>query len=192
MYEWIYDADFVIADLSTMNANVFYELGVRHAQKPSTTLLMAENGLFKRLPFDLSHTIIYGYDHLGEDIADEEAKRFTGLLSKQLKKLLDEPVRDSPVYTYLRGMEPPKWTDPDVLRAKQEQRIKDLEEKLASKEKFEKQFEEQVKAGKQSEISQEELQKQSMSALVKSAEAAKNKKDFLTAIVLLKTAIENS
>ena len=29
MYQWIFQADFVVADLSTMNANVFYELGVR-------------------------------------------------------------------------------------------------------------------------------------------------------------------
>jgi hypothetical protein len=31
MYEQLMSADLVVADLSTSNANAFYELGVRHA-----------------------------------------------------------------------------------------------------------------------------------------------------------------
>jgi exonuclease I len=31
MYEWILNADIVIADISTLNPNALYELGVRHA-----------------------------------------------------------------------------------------------------------------------------------------------------------------
>ena len=125
MYKWIYHADFVVADLSTMNANVFYELGVRHAQRPKTTLIMAENEMFKMLPFDLSHTIIYGYEHLGEEIADKEATRFVGLLSDQLRKLVESPMEeDSPVFTYLPGMVAPQWTDPKEL-------ITELRTKLA-------------------------------------------------------------
>lgn len=34
MYERLHDADLVIADLSTSNANALYELGVRHALRP--------------------------------------------------------------------------------------------------------------------------------------------------------------
>ena len=86
-----------------MNANVFYELGVRHAQRPKTTLIMAENEMFKMLPFDLSHTIIYGYEHLGEEITAKETERFVGLLSDQLRKLVERPMEDdSPVFTYPR------------------------------------------------------------------------------------------
>lgn len=177
MYNWIYQADFVVADLSTMNANVFYELGVRHAQRPNTTLIMAENGLFKKLPFDLSHTIIYGYEHLGEDIADEEAERFVGLLSTQLQKLLDNPVaEDSPVYVYMPGMEPPEWTDPKEL-------IADLKARLAEQE--------QARSGEQTEIDPEALKKQSLAFLVDSAEAAKKKRDFTTAIALFTAATDN-
>jgi hypothetical protein len=51
---WIYEADIVIADLSTLNANVFYELGVCHAQRPNTTIIIAESVLMQSIPFDLS------------------------------------------------------------------------------------------------------------------------------------------
>ena len=33
-------ADIVIADISTMNANAIYELGVRHALKPKSTIIL--------------------------------------------------------------------------------------------------------------------------------------------------------
>ena len=36
MYEMLLRADLVIADISTGNVNAVYELGVRHALKPST------------------------------------------------------------------------------------------------------------------------------------------------------------
>src|SRR4051812_47595166 len=53
MFERLILCDYAVADLTTANANVFYELGVRHAVRPrSTVLIFAENG--GRLPFDLS------------------------------------------------------------------------------------------------------------------------------------------
>jgi tetratricopeptide (TPR) repeat protein len=169
MYKWIYHADFVVADLSTMNANVFYELGVRHAQRPKTTLIMAENELFKMLPFDLSHTINYGYEHLGEEIADKEATRFVGLLSDQLRKLVESPMEeDSPVFTYLPGMVAPQWTDPKEL-------ITELRTKLAEQ-----------AAGEPGDIKD-----QSLAIIVERAEAAKNAGDYPTAIALFKTANDN-
>lgn len=36
--------DYAVVDLTTANANVLYELGVRHAQKPYTTVLMFREG----------------------------------------------------------------------------------------------------------------------------------------------------
>ena len=55
MYEWLYRADLVIADLSTYNVNAAYELGVRYGVRPGTTMIVAENQ-FKN-PFDVSHIV---------------------------------------------------------------------------------------------------------------------------------------
>ena len=41
MYELLLTADVVVADLSTSNANAIYELGVRHALRPHTTIVIA-------------------------------------------------------------------------------------------------------------------------------------------------------
>src|SRR6184192_3826546 len=52
MFERLILCEFAVADLTTANANVFYELGVRHAVRPwSTVLIYAQGG---RLPFDVA------------------------------------------------------------------------------------------------------------------------------------------
>lgn len=43
MYEQLLEADIAIADLSTSNENAIYELGVRHALRPNTTIVIAES-----------------------------------------------------------------------------------------------------------------------------------------------------
>ena len=65
MYEQLLSADVVVADLSTSNKNAYYELGVRHALKPYTTIIICENGVTS-LPFDLNHVVIRTYQHLGD------------------------------------------------------------------------------------------------------------------------------
>ncbi|HEX3682441.1 MAG TPA: TRAFs-binding domain-containing protein [Bryobacteraceae bacterium] len=106
MYEQLLSADVVVADVSTMNPNAFYELGVRHALRPYTTIIVAENEL--KFPFDVGHLVIRQYKHLGEDIGMSEARRFQGVLSDAIREILAaaEPKEDSPVYTFLR-LEPP-------------------------------------------------------------------------------------
>ena len=54
MYEQLLSADVVVTDLSTSNKNAFYELGVRHALRPYTTVVIAEDGI-KAFPFDVNH-----------------------------------------------------------------------------------------------------------------------------------------
>ena len=50
MFQKLLTADLVIADISIHNANVFYELGIRHAFREKSTLLIRSNG--DEHPFD--------------------------------------------------------------------------------------------------------------------------------------------
>src|SRR3990170_5559100 len=105
MYQELLKADVVIADLSTANVNAFYELGIRHALRPHTTIVISEDRL--AYPFDLNHIKITSYTHLGEGIEYEEVERFRKLLGETLQAVLDKKEPDSPVYTYLDGLIPP-------------------------------------------------------------------------------------
>jgi hypothetical protein len=110
MYEQLLTADVVVADLSTANANAFYELGVRHALRPHTTIAIAETGL--EYPFDVNHTVIRRYKHLGEDVGVAEARRFHDELVSAICAILAKPTDDSPVYTYLSTLQPPVLRNP--------------------------------------------------------------------------------
>ncbi len=177
MYRWIYQADIVIADLSTLNANVFYELGVRHAQRPNTTVIIAESVLMERIPFDLSSFVIHQYEHGGEEISAREQERFVAHLSDVLAKIVAVEQRrkrkapqvqresDSPVFKFLAGMTPPvydarSYIEPPVYIAPDERETSTIEEG------------------------------ESLASVIDAAEAAKRGKDFPEAIRLFTRAIE--
>ena len=110
MYELLLKADVVVADLSTSNRNAIYELGVRHALRPYTTVVIAEDQVMKSPFFDLNHIVIRQYRHLGEDIGVSEAKRFTSELTAAIQKIMaTEPELrgDSPVYKFIERLTPP-------------------------------------------------------------------------------------
>ncbi|HMT80526.1 MAG TPA: TRAFs-binding domain-containing protein [Azonexus sp.] len=106
MYEMLLQADVVIADLSTYNVNAAYELGVRYALRPRTTIVVAEEG-FKN-PFDFGHIALRRYKHSGDDIGFGEAMRFINELKTAIQEILSSNRSDSPVYTYLPQLAPPK------------------------------------------------------------------------------------
>ena len=104
MFQQILTADVVVADVSTANCNAFYELGVRHALRPSTTIIISEDKF--NFPFDIKQISIRKYKHLGEDIGFGEATRFAAELKDVVTEILanDPPNDDSPVYTFLQGL----------------------------------------------------------------------------------------
>ena len=112
MYNSILKSDFVLADLSTLNANVLYELGIRHAVRKNTTIIISENEL--NYPFDLNHILIEPYEHLGKAIDHGEVLRFKKQLQEKIKALLDNPQVDSPLYTLFPDLEVPTFTEKEI------------------------------------------------------------------------------
>src|SRR5437588_1873180 len=115
MYQQLLTADVVIADVSTYNPNAFYELGVRHALKPYTTITIAEDKLV--FPFDVGQIAIRTYHHLGEGIDFGEVERMRNELRDAIKVVGAQAKCDSPVYTFLRGLAPPAMARADFERA---------------------------------------------------------------------------
>jgi hypothetical protein len=105
MYELLLSADVVVADLSTSNANAIYELGVRHALRPHTTIVIAEKNF--KFPFDIGHLLVRPYTHLGEGIDAEDAEAARDALKKAIRELVEKNEADSPVYTFLPTLRGP-------------------------------------------------------------------------------------
>lgn len=107
MYEQLLEADVVVADLSTSNKNAYYELGIRHALRPFSTVVIAEDG--GKIPFDINHVVVRQYRHLGEDIGYDEAIKFQKLLREAIETVLTKipPDSDSPVYRFIQNLAPP-------------------------------------------------------------------------------------
>jgi tetratricopeptide (TPR) repeat protein len=108
MYEMLLRADLVVADISTGNVNAVYELGVRHALRPNSTIIMKESK--GKLSFDLDHVATFKYDHMGDDIGTREAKRAKADLTNLIKSTTNAATPDSPVYTFLPGLKGPQLT----------------------------------------------------------------------------------
>lgn len=98
MFERLVLCEYAVADLTTANPAVFYELGVRHGVRPSSTVLMIGGGT--RLPFDLAmlRAMPYAISADGMPERKEEA-RFT--LTRMLSEARTTPITDSPLFQLL-------------------------------------------------------------------------------------------
>lgn len=77
-------SDYVIADISFPNPNVFYELGIRHACQPGTLLLRERGGI--QAPFDVAGLRYVEYENTPtglKALAADLAERFTWIDSHQ-------------------------------------------------------------------------------------------------------------
>ncbi len=114
MYERLLFCPYAVADLTTANANVFYELGVRHAVRPGSTVTLASSTT--RLPFDVNHlrSLMYSLGPGGVP-TDPAAPRdaLTALLCAAR-----QGVTDSPLFQLVEGWRPAPLdhTKTDVFR----------------------------------------------------------------------------
>jgi hypothetical protein len=136
MFERLLLCDYAIVDLTTGNPNVFYELGVRHAVRPATTLALFARQ--QQIPFDVAYTRALPYDlgtqHcFGADEAVQLRHAITTRLAELRDRAIDEPEVDSPLFQLLQG-----YQAPDIARLKtdvfrdQVRYARDLRDRLAS------------------------------------------------------------
>ena len=126
MYFELVTADVVLADISVLNPNVFYELGVRHGVAPRGVLMI--HGGWTRRPFDVAPDRTFDYDgklfiskkkernELWQKQLDAEVERLAVVLRGALE--VDEETIGSPVYKELVGLVPVDWTGIETARAK--------------------------------------------------------------------------
>jgi hypothetical protein len=95
MFQRLLTADLVVADVSIANANVFYELGIRHALREKRTLMIRCEA--DKYPFDLQTDRYFTYDR-----ARPEAS-LDGLIAA-LRQTIDSSTGDSPVFQLLPNL----------------------------------------------------------------------------------------
>src|SRR5271165_2039790 len=104
MFERLILCPYAVADLTLANANVFYELGIRHAFRPwSTVPLIAEDN---RLPFDVQMLRTVHYKLTDAGVPDESQIAAT---RKSIANLLIEARKgkqDSPLFQLVEGLQP--------------------------------------------------------------------------------------
>lgn len=108
MSERLILCEYAVCDLTTANANVFYELGLRHAVRPHSTILLYAEGT-GQLPFDIAPLRALPYP-LGEDGKPGEITQAQAALTKRLREARDAAT-DSPVHQLVEGF-------PDIQRLK--------------------------------------------------------------------------
>jgi len=116
MFERLMLCDFAVADLTSANANVFYELGIRHAVRPATTLSVFAGN--QKIPFDLNfiRALPYTLDadnrfskEAAADLAKNVCRQLVDLKQLQAKG----EVQDSPIFQLLQD-----YGKPDISRLK--------------------------------------------------------------------------
>jgi tetratricopeptide (TPR) repeat protein len=128
MFERLILCDYAVADLTTANANVFYELGLRHAVKPCTTVLIfaASGG---PLPFDVGPLRGLPYT-LGSDGKPARAEEDRVALVERLVAARAGST-DSPVFQLLEGFPDIQRLKTDVFRNRVEY-SRQMKERLAA------------------------------------------------------------
>ncbi len=109
MFQELLIADLVVADISIENANVWYELGVRHALRARGVVLICGGEVTKAFDLYTDRKLGYGVKDAGPDPATLEADkvRLTAMVEATLESWYGKKV--SPVYHLLPNLQEPAW-----------------------------------------------------------------------------------
>jgi tetratricopeptide (TPR) repeat protein len=95
MFERLMLCHYAVADITGANPNVFYELGIRHALRPRSTVILFLEGTV--IPFDIAlvRGISYRTDGKGEPVDPEGP---IAAAAAQLRAARGNPYDDSPIF----------------------------------------------------------------------------------------------
>lgn len=132
MFQRLLTADLVIADISIHNANVYYELGVRHALRGRHTFMIRARGAgikTDEVPFDIKTDRYLTYDGVNPAASVDD-------LYEGLRQTINSEADDSPVFQMLPDLDEqdrarflpiPRDYREEVERATQKKELGDLE-----------------------------------------------------------------
>jgi O-acetyl-ADP-ribose deacetylase (regulator of RNase III) len=93
MFNHVYEADVAIVDITSLNPNVFYELGVRHALAEHVTVIIRGSGT--SMPFDIQDLNVIEYDPGSMTSVEEAKKKIADHVRNGLTlRKVDSPVRE--------------------------------------------------------------------------------------------------
>ena len=113
MFERLIWCEYAVADLTTANANVFYELGIRHAVREWSTVTIFAEGA-GQLPFDVAPLRAIAYKLTAEGRPDAVAST-TAIIVNRLRDAR-QAKGDSPIYQLVEGFPDVDHTKTDVFR----------------------------------------------------------------------------
>jgi hypothetical protein len=102
MYEKIILCEFCIADLTNANPNAYYELGMRYAVRPFTTIPIIAASHFP-LPFDVGFNRTFAYK-VDSDFNLSDRDNDINRLAESLEKAKAARSTDSPLYDMVNGI----------------------------------------------------------------------------------------
>lgn len=105
MLRAINTAEVVVADLATLNPNVMWEVGVRHAWRRAGTILLRPSGTTP--PFDVSHARVHEYRREEAGVSDADAVAGIELMRRLLEAVSEDRI-DSPVFMTLPELSEPR------------------------------------------------------------------------------------
>jgi tetratricopeptide (TPR) repeat protein len=116
----IISSDLMIADISTHNPNVLYEIGVRHALRRGRTILVSAVG--ERTPGNIAYAYVAQYEpDTSGRLIGQNAEKFRIALTSIINQSKGTIINDSPLYEFFPELEvvlPPDLLSESIVQRK--------------------------------------------------------------------------